>query len=300
MPRDPPGPWGRLALEREIAYLQDLPEAARPFFPTLLSSWNGSTAGYEMPYYEDHQDAARRVLDGTFEQAEADALQDDLAKVLFDIVHEHVPVSSPGMATHLRDLLIETLRELETIPELEPAINRPTISINGVPRSGLRTALDLVLEGPLLGEMAAGPTVRLHGDLILENILVGPSLLLIDPVSVAGIDRGHPLFDLVKYESYACGDLYAIREGVVEAGPDGDAFRFEIPLGHPALAAFRRLDLTSRFREAHCQRHGPVDPRLYTLLDAYFSLVMARNVTGTHRWARILKAVLSLEKAAGR
>ena len=66
--------------------------------------------------------------------------------------------------------------------------------------------------------------MRLHGDLFLENILLPTSsdqplwptqLVLIDPVSVAGMSAGHPLFDLAKYESYATGELPAM-EAVVK------------------------------------------------------------------------------------
>ncbi|MFP6882342.1 MAG: hypothetical protein VCA34_15410, partial [Roseibacillus sp.] len=144
----------------------------------------------------------------------------------------------------------------------------------------------------------ATPVVLLHGDLILENIL-WPPLLLIDPVSVAGLTSGHPLFDLMKYESYASGELFAIREESVTAGPRGAGFLFKIDWGNARLAPFRQFDLRSRFRAGYERRHGKIDHALYSLLDGYFSLVMARNTTGTHQWARVIKGCQCLATAAG-
>ena len=42
---------------------------------------------------------------------------------------------------------------------------------------------------------------------------------------------------------------------------------------------------------------GEIWGGLAAMLVAYFSLVMARNTTGIHQWARVLKAALSLERA---
>ena len=67
-----------------------------------------------------------------------------------------------------------------------------------------------------------------------------PQLVLIDPVSVAGVTRGPPLFDLVKYESYATGELLALRSEWVDlAGFDGrDEYRYRVCWESAVLAPF--------------------------------------------------------------
>ena len=75
------------------------------------------------------------------------------------------------------------------------------------------------------------------------------------------------------------------------AEADGEGYRFTIDWNCAQLAPFRAIDLTSTFRAAFLATHGEFDPRHYALLDAYFSLVMARNTSGIHQFARVLKAV---------
>ena len=76
------------------------------------------------------------------------------------------------------------------------------------------------------------------------------------------------------------------------------------PAGRVVLESAARImaelaSLEQRFAQA---RHGPVDRRLYQLIDGYFSAAMAVNTSGTQRHARLLKAtsefnaVLALSK----
>jgi hypothetical protein len=117
---------------------------------------------------------------------------------------------------------------------------------------------------------------------------------MIDPVSVAGVMCGPPVFDVVKYVSYATGELLALRSEWVEvdeheaAGCQG--YHFRIRWEDPALLPFRTRDWHSRFLRAFEARRGPVDRRLYELIDGYFSIAMAVNTAGTQRRARLLKA----------
>jgi hypothetical protein len=192
----------------------------------------------------------------------------------------------------------ESIEALASHDRFRPLIDAPTLSINDQPYPGLAASCTLLGQRNLFERLEATPVVLLHGDLILENILWSP-LLLIDPVSVAGLTSGHPLFDLVKYESYASGELFAIREEIVTAEPRGAGFLFEIDWGNAQLAPFRPFDLRSRFRAGYERRHGEIDRALYALLDGYFSLVMARNTTGAHQWARVIKGCQCLATAAG-
>ena len=74
-------------------------------------------------------------------------------------------------------------------------------------------------------------------------------------------------------------------------------YSLEIPWGIDALRPFERIDLTTQFRKDYISLHGKIDPHHYQLIDAYFSLVMARNTTGLHQFARVLKGCQCLARA---
>src|SRR5262249_46396618 len=124
--------------------------------------------------------------------------------------------------------------------------------------------------------------------------LDAPQLVLIDPVSVAGVLRGPALFDLVKYVSYAKGELLALRsEWVDVAGFDdrADGDFYAIRWNDPQLAPYRTRDWHTRLQRAFEARYGSVNRRLYRLIDGYFSVAMAVNTSGVQRRARLLKAM---------
>ena len=285
-----PGPWAHQALRNEIAYLASLPQAARAYFPPLLDSWDELSIGYEIPFFAERQDVARLSLAGKLSAEDAESIQAELSRAVLSGLHAERENQATAFATHLETVLEESIIELAGMPPFRDLVESPSVSINGAaPIPGLHTALDAVRQSGVLTLLATQPSVRLHGDLILENIL-WPGLVLIDPVSVTGLTHGPPLFDLVKYESYASGELYAIREELVTAEPaHAGGYSYEIFWSATELAAFTQLDLRSRFRAEFVHVHGPVHPQLYHLLDAYFSLVMARNTTGRHQFARVLK-----------
>lgn len=289
----PPGPWAHRALRNEIRYLRSLPANDRPSFPSLLAFWDDRTIGYEIPFYEDRDDFSSLLLGGRLDQDTADAMQRQLAGAVIEGLHRSPPFHPSGFTVHLREVLTTSIDALGREARFRPLTELPQVRINGSLVPGLQASLRELLKQDLCGRFEATPPVLLHGDLILENILWSP-LLLIDPVSVAGLDSGPPLFDLVKYESFATGELYAIREQLIKAGPVPGGFHLETPKKHPALEPFRKVDLLSTFRGRFEREHGEVDPTQYALLDAYFSLVMALNTTGRHQWARVIKGCQSL------
>ncbi|MGH8021460.1 MAG: phosphotransferase [Opitutaceae bacterium] len=308
----PPGPWGVNALRREIEYLTTLPPAARPVFPPVLAAWDGlagttPSVGYEIPYYADHADAGELARRGALAQPEIDAFQETLAEALLECVHAPIPPTDPPLSEHMAAVVHQALRSLETDPALAPLINAESIRLNGESLRGLRAAIaQLEAEGAALTALDEEPQVRLHGDCFLENILWrpaktqsahdAPQLVLVDPVSVAGIVRGPPVFDLVKYESYATGELPALRsEWVDVAGFEGgDDFQYHLRRKDAVFEPYRTRDWHTRFRRAFEARHGAVDRRIYQLIDGYFSVAMAVNTGGVQRRARLLKAALEL------
>ena len=300
----PPGPWGVAALRKEIAYLSTLPDRARAVFPPVLAAWDDTAVepprvGYEVPFYADHADAGALARTGALAQAEIDLFQGMLAEALFERVHA-VAEDQP-LSAHVVSVVEHALRTLEAEPELARLIRAGSIRLNGARQAGPRMAFARALtDGVIIAALDAEPQVRLHGDLLLENILwrraevmpPTPRLVLIDPVSVAGVVTGPPLFDLVKYESYATGELPALRSGWLDVGgfDGGDDYWTELRWQSAELAPFRTFDWHTRFRQAFEARYGPVERRAFQLIDGYFSVAMAVNTNGTQRRARLLKA----------
>ncbi|NQU11832.1 hypothetical protein HQ590_13645 [bacterium] len=306
-----PGPWGVETLRREIRYLATLPPRARAVFPPLLATWDGEAGGqpdvgYEIPYYGDHVDAGELARRGSLGQDEVDAFQDELARAVLECLHQPVPMEDP-LSAHLVATVRQALAGLETDPALTALVGADVVELNGRSGQGPRAAFEsIVQESGALREIDAGPGVRLHGDLFLENILWAPArtgtgaarLILLDPVSVAGVTGGTPLFDLVKYESYATGELLALRSEWVDVegfedrvdGRSPRRYRYRIRWQDAALQPFQRLDWQTRFRQAYDAKYGPADRRLARLIDGYFSIAMAVNTSGAQRRARLLKA----------
>jgi hypothetical protein len=309
----PQGPWGVAALRLEIQYLETLPERARGAFPALLARWDDEGfeaphVGYEAPFYPDHVDVGQLARACALTQPQVDEFQDQLAEVLFEQVHAPAASDGPSLSGHVVSAIEHALRLLEEELPLERLIRAETIELDGARRLGTRAALARAFcRTETLRALDAAPQVRLHGDFFLENVLFrreasppGPRLLLIDPVSVAGVVQGSPLFDLVKYETYATGELFALRKGLVQvSGFEGEAgYRSLVRWDDPELAPFRLRDWRSRFRSRFDDRYGPADRSAYHLLDGYFGVVMAVNTNGQQRRARLLGATRAFNLAA--
>jgi len=300
----PPGPWGVAALRREIQYLSSLPVEARTAFPPLLRAWDEppNRVGYEMPFYPDHRDAGALARDAALAQSEIDQFQVLLAELLLERVHAPEEPRGEPLSRHVQEVVEHALTTLAQDGELAALIDSATVRLNGQQQLGTRLAFARALsQRALFSALDSGPQVRLHGDLFLENTLWrraeagdAPRLVLIDPVSVAGVRSGPPLFDLVKYESYATGELVALRSCWVTAGGfDGEGeYAYRVDWQRPELEPFRSLDWHSGFRRAFEAKYGAVEYHLYRLIDGYFSVAMAVNTRGTQRRARLLKATL--------
>jgi len=304
----PPGPWGVSALRREIAYLLSLPAATRLVFPPILTAWDDASptpsVGYEVPFIADHLDAGELARRSSLTQVEVDEFQDALASTLLDNVHAPLSASEPPLSRHVREVVEHALSALEADPAVAGLIRAETVQLNQRKVAGPRAAFArIVSEQQSLAALDAQPQVRLHGDFFLENILwqthepvgtsASPRLVLIDPVSVAGVMCGPPLFDLVKYVSYATGELLALRSGCVEVAgfDDGlDRYSYRVRAEAPELAPFATRDWHTRFQRAFQAKYGPANGRLHALIDGYFSVAMAVNTSGNQRRARLLKA----------
>jgi hypothetical protein len=299
------GPWGVRSLRREIRYLASLPEKARSLFPPVLAAWEGKSsdeaqAGYEMPFYPDHEDAGKPAKRGELTQREIDAFQDVLSEAVLERLHEPMEAEE-SLAAHMTSVVEEAWAELEKDSALAALIHAESIDLNGEPVRGPRAAFECIRRNTeVLASLDAAPSVRLHGDFFLENILWRrheaapaenvPRLILIDPVSVAGVMCGPPVFDLVKYVSYATGELPALRSEWLEAGGTTSGYHYRIRWEDAGLQPFLTLDWHSRFQRAFEAQHGLVDRRHYQLIDGYFSAAMAVNTRGLQRLARLLKA----------
>ena len=306
-----PGPWGVTVLRREIQYMRTLDERAAKYFPELLVAWDNTAGlGYEMSHVDNAIDVGTLARSGAMTQMQTDAFQEGLAEAVFRCLHRPVEPKE-SLARHLYMVIEDVLRQLTDRDEFSVLINARTIELNGHRMRGPRSAFRLLAEGG--GPMAAVdrlPCVRLHGDLFLENILLPQQasnatwpveLMLLDPVSVAGVQRGHPLFDLVKYESYATGELLALRSEKVEVEDFGRKTRghyvYRVQQDEPTIRPFYQVDWCGRFRAAYIRKYGQIDWMVYRLFEAYFALVMALCTEGLQRQARLLKGTWALNVA---
>lgn len=303
------GPWGMNNLRAEAQYLQELEPHLLDLFPRLIASWEQPFPGYDMAYKKEYVDLGQLARAKVFNQPQANLFQTHLGKRVFGQLHtqSNDPLS-------LSDNILGTLKKAEktisTLAEFSP-LRSEKLAINGHTCHSLTINIErLIQQTHLLKMIDSQPQVRLHGDLFLENILLPKfsslkrwptQLVLIDPVSVAGISSGHPLFDLAKYESYGTGELPAIRRGHVAVSGLGStkeqALGYAIDWQHPDMQAYTSINWYSCLRQSYVKHYGPVDEAVYALLEAYFAAAMVICTKGTERQARALKALVGLERA---
>lgn len=305
----PERPWGPESLRREINYLRTASPRAAAALPPLLAGWDRVVdgvvdVGYEMPYYPDHRDAGTLARAGNLGQEEIDVFQMELADAVIACLHEPAPVDETRepLSRHMTGAVRQSLDGLVVDPAYAVLVDAETIGLNGRTVRGPRVAFEqIVRDTNLLQVIDTTPAVRLHGDLHLENILWRPltldgrepRLVLIDVVSVAGVTFGLPLWDLVKYESYATGELMALRTELIDVAGLGDGsgqYRCRIRTEDPGLAPFRDRNWQALFRQAFVSQHGRVDARAYHFIHGYFNAAMALNTTGRQRLGRLLRA----------
>lgn len=308
-------PWGVESLRREIRYLQTLPPRAAAVLPPLLAGWDRMTGGapdvgYEMPFYPDHRDAGTQARAGALGQAEINLFQQELADAV--LVRLHEPAGEhESLSAHMVGAVRQAFDGLVADPAYAALIEEDTIELNGRRALGPRAVFErIVRETDMLAVIDDTAAVRLHGDLHLENILWRPlavsgrvsRLLLIDPVSVAGVVWGLPLWDLVKYESYATGELMALRTERVEIAGIGEStgrYRCRIRTEDAGLAPFQTLNWHAVFRAAFEGRYGMVDERAYRFIHGYFNAAMALNTSGVQRPGRLLRATEDFNAVLG-
>lgn len=300
-------PWGPESLRREIRYLRSATPAAAEVLPRLLACWdrpgaNGPDVGYEMPFYPDHRDAGTLARAGALGQEEIDVFQGELADAVFARLHATTGQDVEPLSRHMTGAVRQAFDGLVGDPAFAALIEAPQIELNGRPAWGPRAVFEkIVRDTDLLAVIDGTRAVRLHGDLHLENILWRPlavagaesRVILIDVVSVAGVTFGLPLWDLVKYESYATGELMALRAEKIEVSGLGDGtghYRCRVRIEDSALAPFRDRNWHALFREAYVSQHGRVDERAYRFIHGYFNAAMALNTTGRQRQGRLLRA----------
>jgi hypothetical protein len=312
------GPWGQDNLRAEALYLQDLEPHLLDLFPRLIASWEEPAPGYDMAYMTGHVDVAQLARSEALDQDQANEFQSHLGKRVFGQLHTP-SVSQPGLAHNVLATLQQAVQAIDKNQELA-CLGLPKLQINGQNCENLSANINkLQGQTSLLSQLDGQPQVRLHGDLFLENILLPASpdqahwpsqLVLIDPVSVAGMSSGHPLFDLAKYESYATGELPAMRRGhvLVEGMPEIEArngtntrqvnhFNFAIDWQKVEMRPFKAVNWHTVLRQSYISHYGPVNPAMYALLEAYFAAAMVLCTQGVERQARALKALFSLQAA---
>jgi hypothetical protein len=303
-------PWGPESLRREIRYILTATPEAAAFLPLVLAWWDQTDregaidVGYEMPFYPDHRDAGTLARGGHLDQAEIDEFQRTLTEAVFNGLHGTTGRDAEPLSRHMTGAVRQAFDGLVGDPAFAALIDAERIELNGRPALGPRAAFEAnVRDMDILAWLDSAAAVRLHGDLHLENILWRPlaagrlagepPLVFIDVVSVAGVTYGPALWDLVKYESYATGELMALRAERIEVSGVGDGsgrYRCRIRTEDPALAPFRTRNWHALFRAAYERTHGAIDERRYRFIHGYFNAAMALNTTGLQRQGRLLRA----------
>jgi hypothetical protein len=302
------GPWGRNNLRAEASYLATLEADLQDFFPPLFTTWDEATTGYDMGYMDGYIDVGQIACQQLFNQDQAEAMQSYLGQRLFQQLHTP-SAANPLLVENIRSTLEKAQTCLQEHGQLNCLLGH--IQVNELAVAPLQDQLESIYNSPLLARFDASPQVRLHGDLFLENMLLPATdtgtdwprqLILIDPISVAGIGAGHPLFDLGKYESYATGELPAMRqqrlvlEGFEKPNIEGH-YCWAIDWQDKAMQGFKNINWHSRLRELYIQHYGPVDVTMYELLQAYFAAAMVVCTQGREQQARALKMRASLQLA---
>ncbi|MGY8861458.1 MAG: hypothetical protein ACKVJ2_02375 [Pseudomonadales bacterium] len=312
------GPWGMENLRAEALYLQELEPHLLDLFPRLIASWEQPAPGYDMSYKKGCVDVGQLAQTKVFNQQQADDFQTHLGKRVFGQLHTPSH-SACKLSANILDTLQKAAHTLAvpyaaTTPAEPPNLGcllADQLIINGQSCSPLATNITrLTTQKNLLQAIDNQPQVRLHGDLFLENILLPKfsslkqwptQLVLIDPVSVAGISAGHPLFDLAKYESYACGELPAMRRGHIQVTgiEQGNTQKldFTIDWHNTDMQAYTQINWHSCLRQSYVAHYGPINEAMYALLEAYFAAAMVTCTQGVEQQARALKAIFSLERA---
>jgi len=300
-------PWGVESLRREIRYLRSASPEAAEVLPRLLACWDrpgakGPEVGYEMPFYANHRDAGTLARSGALDQEEIDIFQGELADAVFARLHGRTGRDAEPLSQHMIRAVRQAFRGLVADRAYSALIDVYEIELNGRPALGPRAAFEqIVRETDLPARIDDTPAVQLHGDLHLENILWRPlavsgedsRVIMIDVVSVAGVTFGPPLWDLVKYESYATGELMALRAEKIEVAGLGDGsgrYRCRIRTEDQALEPFLKFNWQALFRAAYESQYGRVDERLYRFIHGYFNAAMALNTSGIQRQGRLLRA----------
>jgi hypothetical protein len=297
-------------LRAEAQYLQDLEPHLLDLFPRLIASWEEPAPGYDMAYKNDYVDVGQLARAKVFNQQQANQFQTHLGKRVFGQLH--TPSSAPcELSDNILDTLQKAAHAVASLADFSCLLEDP-LNINGQACAPFAVnIMRLTTQTQLLQAIDSQPQVRLHGDLFLENILLPKfsslkqwptQLVLIDPVSVAGISSGHPLFDLAKYESYSTGELPAMRRGHTQiTGMHRDFAQqqlgFTIDWHHKDMQGFTEINWHSSLRQSYVNHYGPVDEAMYALLEAYFASAMVICTDGVERQARALKALVSLERA---
>ena len=303
------GPWGMDNLRAEAQYLQDLEPHLLDLFPRLIASWEEPAPGYDMAYKKECVDLGQLARARVFNQQQANQFQAHLGKRVFGQLHTPTNAARK-LSANILDTLKKAAQTTASLTELSVLL-KDQLTINGQNCAPFATNIErLTAQTQLLQDIDNHPQVRLHGDLFLENILLPKfsslkqwptQLVLIDPVSVAGISTGHPLFDLAKYESYSTGELPAMRRGHVHVtgmdGHQGQELGFTIDWQNNDMKAYTDINWHKALRQSYVNHYGPVNEALYALLEAYFASAMVICTEGVERQARALKALFSLERA---
>jgi len=304
-------PWARDVFIKEWRTLRGLPESMRPPFVRVLAECGelhadppppDRTLWFDMEYLDGFTDVRALLRQGPVGLSDAARIQELLVAALIDGLYRLS--GEPFKADRIIWPVVEDVLEFARRDEdLAPYTRADEVAVNGAILPNLPATLPAArADGRVREQLDATPSVKLHGDLFYENVLYRadpPGIRLVDPVSVAGVADGPVVFDRVKFDSWLCGELYAVRHRAYDLRADPDSRPPRVEYGwatdDPVLAHLRDVDLGSRVLGAMDELTGPND-EAQAVLHAYFNLAMVPNTPMPQKLLRYARATERLAR----
>ncbi len=259
--------FSRTALVREIRVLENLSDRLAPFFPELIRTNLGDEPEhspglpgiifYDMPYYAPEDGwgtLSQCMLDGSLSFSDARRALAEIVDLAFEYfrMQERKPEPGYAEATMLRSIR-ENLAWAEKDPDFGELLALRNVRLSGRPVRNLPEIFDRFQDSDTMRSMLTPHRDRfLHGDFFPENILYNRRTkrwILIDPVSVRGIQRGDFVLDLNKMDDWLSGELPALRLGLFSWRRDGNDIEFAIHTDAGQFEHLHRLGLSGYYRD---------------------------------------------------
>lgn len=269
-------PRGIEKLEKEIKYLQTLPEELEEYFPRVIDTWHAKNyVAYSMPYY-NMKSLSKHLLGGTLDEESVWCI---LRKVLDfmerNVYSRDVTRSIPNnylQQTHFNRVRT-SLNILKSIFVYSNIVQAKELTLNGQTLENPNKLLHSVENDQELVDIIRPDKLSFfHGNLHLDNILAdSEKFILIDP---RGELRGTQDYDDAKLFKTLHSRYDEVHYGLFELLKSGSDFNLKFT--HPHIG--RKYDfLFDKFLEYKFDKCENKDRQIYKmlLLESFHMLSLA-------------------------